>query len=343
MDSEKLQKANDVFARYGLSQEEAFELFVERTAALRELPFPVRDDMAGSYRTLALALSGNYRELYYVDLGSEHFVKFFAKEGQHLLSETRRGDKFFDYIQDVIAMDVHPLDVPLLSRLLGKDSLIHELERDGRISVLYRSIAGGKTEYHRIRVVQIDQHDLTQIVIGIINEDAQVRREKEWRDRLKNVKTRARIDSLTGTYNKNAFDLERRALNRKIKAGKAQFAVVICDLNNLKDVNDTRGHLSGDHLLRDAAQRLAKVFAPAKVYRIGGDEFALILEGAVYQSRMYLLSTMLGDLMRNRSDGHLSFAIGMADYDPENDRNFANVFMRADMAMYENKRKQKNG
>lgn len=343
MNPKDLEKANDVFAKYGLSQEEAFDLFIERTAELGEMPFPPQNEVIGSYRSLALALSGNYEELYYVDLNSDHFVKFYGKKGGQFLSETQRGDNFFDYFQDAASIEVHPLDYPYVSSVLNKESLLEELPHGGIVSAPYRSIVQGKPEYHRIRVVQIDEAKANHIVVGIINEDQQVRREKEWRSRLKNVKNMARIDQLTGLYNKNAFEQERRAVSRKIKAGKAQFAIVVCDLNNLKLVNDVSGHLMGDQFLKESAQRLAKTFAPTKVFRIGGDEFAIILQGAAYQNRMYLVSSLMNQSFQVNNKGRYFMAIGMAEFDAESDRNFSQVFVRADMAMYENKHKLKNG
>lgn len=342
MNPQDLDKANDVFAKYGLSQEEAFDLFIERTAALGEMPFPIQNEVMGTYRTLALALSGNYEELYYVDLSSDHFIKFFAKKGDRLLTETQRGDRFFEMIQSAITIEVHPLDEPFVSRLFVKDNLVKELSQEGMISVTYRSVIHGKTEYHRLRIVQIDERDVNQIVIGVINEDEQVRREKEWRNRLKSVKTLAKTDRLTGLFNRSAFDQDRHVMNRKIKAGKAQFAVVVCDLNNLKTVNDVSGHLAGDVFIKEGAQRLSKAFSPNKVYRIGGDEFAVILQGDIYQNRMYIVSSLMKESLNSQKGGQFAMAVGMAEFDSATDRNFSNVFLRADMAMYEHKRKLKN-
>lgn len=336
-----MSKANDVFAKLGLSQEEAIDLFLERTATLGEMPFPIQDELGGSYRSLAMALSGNYEEVYYVDCSSDHYVKFYGKPGSHILSEKVHGENFFSIMHDVVQLRVHPLDAPYISRLFDKNYLSQELGKDGTLSASYRSRENGRVEYHRIRFVRIADSDVNQIVIGVLNEDDQVRREKELRSRIQSVKDKARLDRLTGAYNKNAFEEARRRMNRKIKAGNAQFALVVCDLNNLKVVNDEVGHLAGDAFLKEGAQRLMKAFSPAKVYRFGGDEFAVILEGAVYKNRDYLVSSLLRQAFKAKEANQHVVALGVADFDAASDRDFSSVFWRADMAMYENKKKLK--
>src|SRR5271154_6006403 len=97
-------------------------------------------------------------------------------------------------------------------------------------------------------------------------------------EEFKKLQINAATDPLTGLYNRRLFDEYcDKELNRA-KRYAQQLAVVILDLHKLKEVNDQRGHLQGDEVLRIAASTLGKTLrASAFSFRIGGDEFALLL------------------------------------------------------------------
>jgi len=97
-------------------------------------------------------------------------------------------------------------------------------------------------------------------------------------DEFKKLQINAATDALTGLYNRRLFDeyLDKE-LNRAKRYGQ-QLAVVILDLHKLKEVNDRFGHLQGDHVLQIAATTLRTTLRAADfAFRIGGDEFALLL------------------------------------------------------------------
>jgi diguanylate cyclase (GGDEF)-like protein len=97
-------------------------------------------------------------------------------------------------------------------------------------------------------------------------------------EEFKKLQINAATDALTGLYNRRLFDEYcDKELNRA-KRYAQQLAVVILDLHKLKEVNDQRGHLQGDEVLRKAASTLAKTLRNSDFsFRIGGDEFALLL------------------------------------------------------------------
>ncbi len=97
-------------------------------------------------------------------------------------------------------------------------------------------------------------------------------------EEFKKLQINAATDALTGLYNRRLFDEYcDKELNRA-KRYAQQLAVVILDLHKLKEVNDQRGHLQGDEVLRIAASTLGKTLRASDFsFRIGGDEFALLL------------------------------------------------------------------
>ena len=97
-------------------------------------------------------------------------------------------------------------------------------------------------------------------------------------DEFKKLQINAATDALTGLYNRRLFDEYcDKELNRAKRYGH-QLAIVILDLHRLKEVNDRHGHLQGDQVLQLAAATLRKTMRASDfAFRIGGDEFALLL------------------------------------------------------------------
>lgn len=148
-------------------------------------------------------------------------------------------------------------------------------------------------------------------------------------------------DKLTGLRNAAAYMSKASELDEHTKKNHtAQYGVVIFDANFLKKVNDKYGHEAGNELLRHAAQAICKVFVNSPVYRIGGDEFAAILEGPDYENREALLQ--LFDIKVNeehfKAAGDtltVSVARGLGIY--EEGMKFSDVSKKADNAMYKHK------
>ena len=85
-------------------------------------------------------------------------------------------------------------------------------------------------------------------------------------------------DSLTGVYNRNAFDL--KIMEIKKDTIKKPRSIIIFDVDNFKVFNDTTGHLAGDEVLKTVGENLMEVFCEpnSMVFRIGGDEFSVLCE-----------------------------------------------------------------
>lgn len=87
-------------------------------------------------------------------------------------------------------------------------------------------------------------------------------------------------DGLTGLENRTAFQEYLDKLTLK----KYSYGIIIFDLNNLKTINDTLGHPAGDKFIREIAVQIEKAFSMARKFRIGGDEFAVIIENETKDS-----------------------------------------------------------
>lgn len=167
---------------------------------------------------------------------------------------------------------------------------------------------------------------------------------KQQGDDLVAMKNLAYVDSLTNVKNKLAYDDTVEYINEKIRNGTAEFAVIMCDLNYLKHINDNLGHIAGDEAIQKTASILCKAFPLSTVFRIGGDEFAVLPTGLDYariDEKLDALKTML-ESQRNISDNYLeriSLAFGCAVFERGKDTSYQEVFERADKIMYEEKKK----
>ncbi len=168
---------------------------------------------------------------------------------------------------------------------------------------------------------------------------------QESRKKIEAQRKLATRDAQTGVGNKYAFAQKEAAVDADIRKGSAEpFAILVCDLNGLKHVNDTQGHTAGDDYIREASRLICGLYDHSPVYRIGGDEFAVFLRGSDYERREELMETLTRTVEENAENGRVVVAAGMADFEPEDER-LHDVFNRADGRMYARKRqlKQRTG
>lgn len=151
----------------------------------------------------------------------------------------------------------------------------------------------------------------------------------------------AYTDSLTGLNNKAAYTITRDVIESEVQMGRASFAIIVMDVNNLKTINDTLGHEKGDILLTHVAECLRKTFVGFPLYRIGGDEFCTIINDTDPQVLIALLQAVTAQRSAEDFESfqcRYQIAAGAATYEKERDISFDDVFQRADDAMYENKK-----
>ncbi|MEH3061533.1 MAG: EAL domain-containing protein [Methylobacterium radiotolerans] len=234
---------------------------------------------------------------------------------------------------------VHPVD------------LMHPDDRDLFASYADSIARGHRTHVAACRMRHRDGHyvwvEISVRAIGgptgqtvgclAIVRDVSARRDAE--DRIRHM---ALHDALTGLPNRVLF---RDRLDQAIAhcaRTRSPFAVLVCDLDRFKAINDGLGHPAGDALLRIVADRMRSVVRPYDtVARIGGDEFAVVL---AYLDEPYAAADLAERLIAEvgkpiELDGHLvevgaSVGVTVAT---ERDRDADELFKRADIALYEAK------
>ncbi len=160
------------------------------------------------------------------------------------------------------------------------------------------------------------------------------KKEAQWRERAGAAQKISLVDSLTGVKNKYAFTQWEAEIDSEIRAGTCDpFAIVVCDLNGLKAVNDIQGHLAGDEYIRRGCREICRVFSHSPVFRYGGDEFVAILRGEDYDAR--------DELFQQIRENSVLLASGMHEYKRGEHGSMTRVFEEADQKMYLNKKQIK--
>ena len=149
----------------------------------------------------------------------------------------------------------------------------------------------------------------------------------------------ANRDAMTGVGSKHAYMVRENDINAAIAEGDAEpFAVVVCDVNGLKKINDTLGHKAGDEYIRKACTMICDIFRHSPVFRIGGDEFVAVLSGRDYAFRQELMTTLHDRSAENIKLNGAVVSGGISEFDPGQDHNVHDVFQRADEFMYQEKK-----
>lgn len=173
------------------------------------------------------------------------------------------------------------------------------------------------------------------------------RRIARMRTKNEELSQQAFRDGLTKVGNRAGYFSEEMKLQKKIDAGEPlSFAMVMVDVNGLKTINDTLGHEYGDKLICNASRLICRIYDHSPVFRIGGDEFVVVLTNGDYAKREELLSELAENSLPCVNAEQLmgsgaSVAFGMAVFDSSQDHSVESVLERADQAMYECKRKMK--
>lgn len=164
---------------------------------------------------------------------------------------------------------------------------------------------------------------------------------KQLQVRIDYINNLAYYDKLTGVKNNTAYLSEVYRIREFLENGTAVPAVFVIDVNNLKIANDTYGHEYGNELIISVAKQTVRCFGGECVYRIGGDEFVVLLQDKSYEECMEL-QRMFEQMESISSKGSMvSAAIGFAIYNPEEDSGYEDVFRNADARMYEKKIRMK--
>lgn len=179
------------------------------------------------------------------------------------------------------------------------------------------------------------------LVIGSLgNIDKQVRDEEV-------LRFKAECDQMTGLYNKITTETLITNILQDRKYKNVKNAMLMIDIDNLKNINDRLGHIFGDMIIGRLADCIKMTFRESDILgRVGGDEFVIFMkdctsEEAVRGKAEQLCSTYRTTLENAGSKVPVSCSIGIAVY-PDNGDSFLSLYSNADKALYDAKKSGKN-
>lgn len=165
---------------------------------------------------------------------------------------------------------------------------------------------------------------------------------EEEKETSRTFRNMANTDSLTGVRNKHAYSENETIINEQIQAGELEkLAVVVGDVNGLKLVNDTRGHAAGDQLIKDACALICEYFKHGAVFRVGGDEFVVLLQEKGYDTMLEVVNEFNRKVEANIKENAVVVSIGYSALS-QKDQKLKDVFERADEMMYARKKELKS-
>ena len=277
-------------------------LDIDELVRAREALQRIQQEQAAYSRIFAL--SGDYICIYTVDLETGSYTVFSAMQGYESLGLTKDGEDFFASAHRDSPKVVYSPDLELFTTMFTRERVLQSIRETGIYALNYRMVLEGKPVYVCLKAAVVTENGGEKLIVGTTNIDAQVRRDMEYAHDLSVARMKASRDSLTGVKNRTAYlDVEAK-INRRIRDGEpVRFAVVVCDLNNLKQTNDSFGHQAGDQLLKDACGIICGIFKRSPVFRVGGDEFAVISQGHDYDHMDELMEQMRRSNEHNEAGG----------------------------------------
>lgn len=291
---------------------------------------------------IAQALCRDFDSVYYVNIHTGRYTEYIGHGNFKKFKFATKGNDFFgESIQNIPAA-VYPGDQKRVIDFVTRENIMPALLERKTISIRYRIVVKGQPLFYRLTAAPSVEQDGDHYIFGVQNIEENVKQEKEYAEKIRLATEMANSDALTGIKNRLAFERAEERMNEEITEGTiTPFAIGVFDVNNLKKTNDKYGHEAGDILICEAAKLICNAFSHSPVFRVGGDEFAVILLGADYFDREKIISKFRKTALHNRKNGKPVVSSGLSEFIFGNDLKVSDVFDRADSKMYENKKKLK--
>ena len=271
------------------------------------------------------ALTRGFICIYTVDPDTGHFVEYSASGGSEGLGLSKEGDDLFAESRSESLKFVVKEDREKFQTQFTRENLLSEIRQKGLFSMQYRMYLNGEPKYVNMQAALVNENDGPQLIIGVNNVDDMVRREQDYERKLAAARSREELDSLTGVKNRVAYDNMSQNLTLQIEGGESvRYAIALCCVRDLIKINDTKGKEAGNKLIRAACAVICNVFKHSPVFRVAGDQFAVIAQGHDYKHIDELVVELESSSLKN----DVAVVCGTAKYDGTG--SVASVFDRAD-------------
>jgi len=146
-------------------------------------------------------------------------------------------------------------------------------------------------------------------------------------------------DDLTGLYNRRALYQALEEGKKRAEEGGEPFSLIVMDVDNFKRYNDQHGHVEGDKALQEIAKGIKEAIRRDgdRAFRMGGDEFAIVLPGATQRVALQV-GRRIKDHLKKRMKGKFLISLGVAQY--KKGMEITDLIREADRMMYAEKREK---
>ena len=294
-----------------------------------------------TFGEIAVALAQRYDIIYQVNIKTNEYSEYCVNDEYAKLEVGAKGEDFFTETQNNLKTDIHPDDYPMMAAAMQKDYFLENLKATGKLVLSYRLLINNKPQHVALFAVR-PKEDSDHVIIAVANVDSTKKMDEKFTQAMDDAMNMAETDPLTGFKNKQSFaQLEMKLDNQISEKEEITFSIMVCDVNGMKQINNTQGHKAGDEYIKSAGQLIKEVFEDCDIYRVGGDEFAIFIDGDNYNQRHSLYRRMTELNLARKLSGEATVAFGLADYDPENDIIVQDVYEKSLKAMMVNKRSLK--
>ena len=239
------------------------------------------------------ALAGNYIAIFTVDPATDEFFRYTSTDAFDSYGIEKRGTDFFNETLRLAVDTVYAEDLEGFRLVFNKENILRDIGQTGLFELNYRMVAEGKPLHVSLRAAMVEEKDGPRLIVGLSNIEDRIQRSQEYENSLREARAMITTDGLTGVKNKGAYLNAEAELDDEIKlGGQPEFAIVVADLNGLKEINDQHGHQTGDNFLRAGCRAICDIFDHSPVFRVGGDEFAVIVRGRDYEELDGLMEKM---------------------------------------------------
>lgn len=311
-------------------------------------------------------LKGAYNELYAANTRLESEIFERKKAQEEIIQSQKEWEDTFDIMTDAIT--IHDKDFNIIKYNKAAGELLDLPLSKTNVTKCYKFYHGTDSPMEgcpscdclktgipaafelyepnlkkHIEIRAMPRFDSHNNVIGTIHLVRDISERKEMEKKLKSMSI---TDELTGLYNRRGFFNLLEQHLKFIKRKKEKAFILYVDLDNLKEINDTLGHSTGDSALIDGANVLKATYRESDIIaRLGGDEFVVFLPGKKESDASIVISRLQGHIdtynAEKEREYKLSMSIGTAVYDPEEPVSIDDLLAKADRSMYEHKRQKK--
>jgi diguanylate cyclase (GGDEF)-like protein len=317
-------------ARYWVGQEESLE---------RKYRLEPRREILDLHTEAEASLVADLREVARIDrsAGSRRFIARLSRQHDTYVTASASmmravGERDEDLVNHLDSNVVDPIFTAVQAEIEARSRQSGEVA--GRASQRVREAAESAT---RAMVVTTVLGVLLVANFSLILLRFRRRAEAVRRAEVERLADVAVTDSLTGLRNHRAFHEDLARDLREVAATGSPLALIVLDVDGLKAVNDTRGHQAGDDHLTAVADELTKLLrARASVYRVGGDEFAVVLPSERAWTALELTQGFQNALAAHAGPETLAVSAGIAE--ATGPRDVDSVIREADLALITAKR-----